>query len=280
MKNIAWWLFAAFLLPVALTGATDEDVLLNDEDATIDSDVSFDMPPEATDWPDGREKHFCTCPLSETDSLYWHICRERPFYYLIKIQNWGGKTAHDVMVVDNLFDIPKVNYLPDTTEMATQFDENGDGTDWTTIPDGPNGEFPLAGDGYKVAATMTPCDQVTWSCANTRLIRFKLMPKVGLPRSELFSNIATIKEKGSSIEYETNKGVALRLIQADCRPKSECPEPPKSLCGGGEDIVFPDDDAILADGTVTDSETTNDTTAPDTDTSKPKDDGCGCSVVF
>ncbi|HSA32949.1 MAG TPA: hypothetical protein P5077_04405 [bacterium] len=254
---------------------TDEDSLLNDADAVVDSGVNFDIPPEATDWIEAREKEGCTCRSEWADHDTW--CDERPMYYLIKVQNWGNETAHEVMVIDDLE--AYVTYSPSTTEMATQFDENGDGIDWAAIPDGPNGEFPLGGAGYKVADTLVPCNIETLTCADTRLIRFKVVPKSGLAVYTVIPNQATIKE--ATVGYLTNSGTPLKLKNSwnssDCRYPAECPEPSKSECGGGG----PDVDSMSdADVAVADTEVPTDADTVAIPTKGPSDDGCGCSVVW
>ncbi len=268
MKHMMLFLAMMLLLPVAMIGAGDEDSLPSDADAVIDSGVNFDIPEEATKWREGREKESCTCRTEQAAYDTW--CDERPMYYLIKVQNWGDDTAHDVVVIDDLD--PRVDYIPDTTEMATQFDEKGDGTDWTSLPDGANGEIPLAGEGYKVADMMTPCDIGTLTCADTRLLRFKVMPKK-LPLNEIIPNQSTIKE--ATGEYLTNGG-PLKLKgtwnSSDCQEHATCPEPPKSECGGGgeSDVdTMPDVDESVVDKAETEA-----------DFIMPKDDGCGCSVVW
>ncbi len=195
---------------------------------------AFDIPPEATSWPYGREKHFCSCRKNEdpADSF----CANRPMYYLIKVQNWGTNDAMNVVVID---DLPsQVTYVPGTTEMASEFDEQGNGTCWVPIPDkagndnDPNSKFPLSGEGYKVADKMEVCNQNTLYCKDTRLIRFKVVPKPDLPKNTIIPNHALIKEQGSSDAYYTNTNFDLSLRLGTCVEAALCPEPGLEDCGG------------------------------------------------
>lgn len=278
MKHNLFFLAMMLVLPVAHAGAGDNDSLLTDEDTIIESGVNFDIPSEATDWPNGREKHLCSCLKDGTDDH--NVCQDRPYYYLIKVQNWGEATAHEVMVLDNVDGCGMIDYIAGSTEMATQFDQNGNGTDWTPVPDGPDGISPLEGEGFKVADTMTPCDQSTMTCADTRLVRFKVMPN-GIPKNCVIQNLAYIKEAKSKVKYATNTNVPLNSLFSECKPLADCPEPPKAECGGGEETPVNDNDTIAGadeDVVVADEPTADNTTAPDTDTKKST--GCGCSMVF
>ncbi|HOW51021.1 MAG TPA: hypothetical protein PLV42_03130 [bacterium] len=214
----------------------------------------FDIPEEASAWPYGREKKNCSCRNAEDPADVW--CEERPMYYLIKVQNWGTNIANNVTVIDDLS--PMVDYIPGTTEMATKFDEYGDGTDWAPIPDKPGWVFPLSGDGYKVADMMDICDQATWTCQDTRLLRFKVKPKSGTPKALIISNLAIIKEAESSQEYRTNSNFELKLYKGNCIEKAVCPEPKKSECGGDigcEPCIECDETIPCPEGYICDTKT-------------------------
>jgi len=203
---------------------------------------AFDIPEEATPWPHGREKHFCSCRKNEDyeDSF----CAERPMYYLIKVQNWGTNDAMNVVVIDDL-PTQYVTYVPGTTKMTSKFDENGNGICWQDIPDkagndaDPNSKFPLSGEGYKVADKMEVCNQTTLYCKDTRLIRFKVVPKPNLPKHTGIPNHALIKEQGSSEAYYTNTNFDLNLRFGTCIEAAVCPEPDLLNCYAGVDN--PDD---------------------------------------
>jgi len=179
--------------------------------------------------PNGREKHYCSCsPTSDA------VCSDRPFYYTIKIQNWGDELGENVTVEDQL--PPQVDYIPGTTEIARAFDENDKGTDWTTVPDGPGGTFPLA-TAYKVADVLTYCNKITNECPDTVLIRFKVQPKKDLPKNTVIENIAVINDT-MNIPYRTNTTVPLRLRFAECPSAASCPEPSKSeWCGQAQNAA-------------------------------------------
>ena len=192
--------------------------------------ASFDIPPEATDWPQDREKNSCSCRAVDDPVDTW--CEGRPMYFLIKVQNWGENIANDVIVIDELDDA--LEYVAGSTEIATQFDYSGNGVDWTTIPDKAGAAFPLSGEGFKIVDAMDICNQATWTCTDTRLIRFKVIPKTGIPANRIIYNMATIKEEGSdeTLWYHTNKSVPLRLHNGVCLDVAECPEPSMMECGG------------------------------------------------
>ncbi|HSA34189.1 MAG TPA: hypothetical protein P5077_10725, partial [bacterium] len=234
-------LLGLLLLFLVLVGATDEDLLLNDKDAVVDSGVNFDIPPGAqVNFPYNREKHSCSCRKADDPEDAYCVTESGgyPMYFLIRIQNWGSKGANKVTVIDDLDS--RLEYVPLSTEMATRFEDPyypGNGTDWTLIPDlpidgsDPNTRFPLSGAGYKVADMMAPCDRVTYTCTDTRLLRFKVRPKK-FPTNEVIPNIAIIKEEGSDIDYRTNSNNELKLYRGVCLPLEICPEPPKESCGG------------------------------------------------
>jgi len=207
-------------------GANQDQVYTNLLVLSIDTrPPSFDIPEGTPFSPNGREKDVCTCaPANEPD----RVCPDRPFYYVIKVQNWGENLADNVTVQDTL--PPEVDYIPGTTEIATSFDGTN-GTNWTVIPDN-NGIFPLSTP-YQVWATgMGYCDPVSQTCPDSVLIRFKVRPKGGLPKHQLIKNSAYIADV-TGVSYQTNTSVPLTLRLSDsCPPITECPEPPKALCGG------------------------------------------------
>ncbi len=173
--------------------------------------------------PNGREKHFCSCSPVE-DS----VCFDRPYYYTLKVQNWGDELGENITLQD---DLPsQVDYVAGSTEIARAFDASGNGTDWTAIPDGAGGAFPFATP-YKVADVLTYCNTVTNECPDTLLIRFKVMPKNGLPKNTVIENTAVINDT-TNLPYRTNTTVPLRLRSGNCPSPAECPEPTKAECGG------------------------------------------------
>ncbi len=214
-------------------------ILMNYLVVSVDTkSPAFDIPPEASKWPEDREKHFCSCRKDEDKADSY--CHVRPMYYLIKVQNWGTNVANNVTVIDNID--PRVDYVPGSTEMAWKFDENGNGICWEKIEDkaeAGNAACPLSGDGYKVADTMDICNQANWTCTDTRLIRFKVIPK-DLPKNEVIPNIAIIKEAGSSDEYRSNKNFDLSLHKGTCLELAACQAPEKIVCGGINDPTDPE----------------------------------------
>lgn len=205
-------------------GANQDQVYTNFLLLSIDTKPpSFDIP-EGTEFaPDGREKALCTCaPANEPD----RICPDRPFYYLLKIQNWGENVADNVKVQDTL--PPEIEYVPGTTEMATEF-AGISGTNWTAIPD--SGGFPLNSP-FEVHPSMGYCDPNTKVCPNTVYVRFKVRPKPDLPKTVVIRNTAYISD-ATGLNYQSNTSVPLSVrISNSCPPITECPEPPKASCGG------------------------------------------------
>lgn len=187
--------------------------------------VSVDTKAPQFDIPDGREKSYCSC-AHEADA----VCFDRPFYYTIKVQNWGENFAYNVQLQDNL---PfQVEYVPGTTEIATKIDEKGYGTDWETVPDA-GGKFPFE-EPRKVAEQLKYCDPSTATCEESVWVRFVVRPKSGLSKNEVIKNSATILSEDGPVSYtyKTNSNIPLRLKQGTCPAITECELPPKAECGG------------------------------------------------
>jgi hypothetical protein len=288
-------------------GNTSFDIILSvNQDAiftnfivlSVDSGASrFDIPPEASDtakskynFPLDREKHFCACPSTDNGKELAYFCEDdRPFFYFIKVQNWDDSVAENVVVTDELDRY--IEYIPGTTAMATVYSPELDAfTDWTVIPDKPDGVFPLSGDGFKVSSKMRPCNRDDWTCEDTVLIRYKVKPKAVVTINYVLNNTAFIKGESDIKGYETNQSYPLKLRQTRCVPKTECPEPTEEMCGGTflpeMPDEIPDDDSDNmenneADIDEADTESISDVeTNPDNDIiEKNKNSGCGCSLI-
>ena len=231
----------------------------------------FDIP-NNDETPDGREKNFCSCSTEE-DSF----CAGGDMYFTIKVQNWGDNAAAGVKVKDVL--PPTVDYVPGTTEIATQFDEFGNGTDWIQIVDAGEGVFPLS-DPYLVSDMMEPCDNTTMKCQDTVLVRFKVKPKEMLAKHEVVVNIAEIIDN-SGVIYKTNTSVPLRL-KNDTECDSTC-TPDLSECGGdGSVSENPDDGDTSDDSDGGDSGNTGDSgDSGNSGNSETEEEevGCSCSLI-
>lgn len=202
-------------------GANQDQVYTNLLVVSVDTKApKFDIPPNP-ETPDGREKNYCSCS-TEADS----VCFDRPFYYLIKVQNWGENLAENVTVQDTL--PANVEYEKGTTEIATVF-KDGIGTDWKAVDD-IDGKFPFA-TAKQVSNVMGYCEKASFSCPDTVMIRFVVRPKEGLPKHETIRNSAVITDAGK-IPYNTNSNIALRLKNGKCPAITECTLPPKIECGG------------------------------------------------
>ena len=202
-------------------GANQDQVYTNLIVVSIDTkSPKFDIP-KNPDTPDGREKNFCTC--SETADS---ICSDRPFYFTIKVENWGENIAENVTVSDEL---PRnVDYIPGSTEILKTVE--GKTGNWETIED-VGGEFPLK-NAYQVMDSMYYCDKDTFTCQDKAIIRFKVKPIDTIQKNETVDNTAVITDT-SGILYYSNSSIPLRLRQdSSCPPITECPEPPQETCGG------------------------------------------------
>ncbi|HSA33428.1 MAG TPA: hypothetical protein P5077_06850 [bacterium] len=273
-------------------GANQDMVYTNFMLLSIDTKApKFDIPTDTAFSPDGREKTVCSCSSVENKDS---VCADRPFYYLIKVQNWGENLADNVTVQDVL--PMEVDYVPGSTEMATEvFGETG--LNWRPITDDEGGAFPFA-KAKQVHEQMGYCDKGTLACPDTVFIRFKVKPKEGLPKNSVIENSATITDS-SNLPYYSNTAVPLRVRLAQaCPPVDTCPEPAKDLCGGTltAECVTKDDceaDQECIEGFCvgdTDPLTDSDQIAVgDTGGQQPDSDGlieeegssgCGCSLAF
>lgn len=202
-------------------GANQDQVYTNLIVVSIDTkSPKFDIP-KNPDAPDGREKNLCTCS-TVADS----VCSDRPFYFTIKVENWGENIAENVTVSDEL---PRnVDYIPGSTEILKTIDEKTGS--WEPIED-IGGEFPLK-SAHQVMDSMYYCDKDTFTCKDKAIIRFKVKPIDSIQKNETIDNTAVITDS-SGILYYSNSSIPLRLKQdSGCPPVTECAEPPKETCGG------------------------------------------------
>lgn len=202
-------------------GANQDQVYTNLLVVSVDTKApKFDIPVNPGT-PDGREKNYCSCS-TDADA----VCFDRPFYYLIKIQNWGENIAENVKLQDSLPNT--VEYVSGTTEIAKSF-KDGVGTDWTKVDD-VDGKFPFA-SAVQVSDLMGYCDKGTFDCPDTVMVRFAVKPKSDIPKHEIIKNSAVLTDAGN-IPYNTNSNIALRLKSGNCPAITACNLPPKSECGG------------------------------------------------
>ena len=186
----------------------------------------FDIPVNE-DTPNGREKNYCSCS-TDADA----ICDDRPFYYTIKIQNWGENIANNITVQDTL--PSEVTYIPGTTEYSSTYSwASKKGIKWDAIEDGAGDVFPLA-QPYAIANTMGYCEG--GDCPETILVRFKVQPNAELPKHAVIANTVRISEAGGGV-YLSNSSVPIRLHFGSCPPKPDCPEPTKAECLGENTIT-------------------------------------------
>ena len=172
--------------------------------------------------PDGREKNYCSCS-EQADS----VCATAPFYFMIKVQNWGDDISTNVTVQDTLS--PKINYVPGTTELCREWKSDNVCKKWEPVED-VNGTFPLT-NSYKIADMLGYCDQISQTCSETIMIRFKVKPKDNLPKNEVIENTAIISDD-SGKPYKTNTSIPLRLTFGSCPSPAACENPDLTNCGG------------------------------------------------
>lgn len=202
-------------------GANQDQVYTNMLILSVDTKApKFDIPPNP-ETPDGREKSYCSCSTG-SDS----VCFDRPFYFLIKIQNWGENLADKVTLQDTL--PPTVDYVEGTTEIATEF-KDGLGTNWKPVPD-IDGKFPFTNT-QEIQTVMGYCDKTAQTCEDTVMVRFVVKPKADLQKHEKIINSAVISDV-TTIPYYSNSNIPLRLINGECPTVDVCYLPPKMECGG------------------------------------------------
>lgn len=204
-------------------GANQDQIFTNFLVVSVDTrPPQFDIP-ENKFTPNGREKDYCSCS-TEPDTF----CADRPFYYTIKVQNWGEDSATGVKVQDTL--PVQVDYVPGTTEIATKINDQGLGTDWEPVPD-VNGQFPFA-EPRVVADMLDHCRQGDSVCDQSAWIRFVVKPKSDLSKNEVIKNMAQITSNETAGAFNTNSNIPLRLKQGSCPSITECELPSKMQCGG------------------------------------------------
>ena len=185
--------------------------------------LSVDSRAPKFDIPGAREKEECSC-APETDA----VCPDYPFYFSIKVQNWGDDISENVTVQD-ILPTQNIDYVAGTTEMCNEFD-NGKCKKWIKIADGANGAFPLA-QPYKVADAMMYCDKATNTCPDTVIVRFQVKPKPSIAKNAVIENTALISDT-TGVVYKTNSSVPLRLKIGSCPSTTLCQHPDLAKCGG------------------------------------------------
>jgi len=213
-------------------GANGDVVYTNYMVLSVDTKAPrFDIPPNVNT-PSGREKGYCSC-APEADK----VCFTGPFYYYVKIQNWGDDLSTNVTLQDKLTN--KVSYVSGTTEMCTEWKEANVCKEWKKIED-KNGGFPLV-DPYPIADILGYCDPLTMECPETIMVRFKVLPSLSLQKHEVIENTALINDDSGKV-YKTNTSIPLRLVSGSCPSAAECENPDLTECGGVVSVVCKKDD--------------------------------------
>ena len=224
-------------------GANRDVVYTNYMVVSVDTKAPrYDIPPN-DNTPSGREKVYCGCS-PEADA----VCFEYPFYFSVKVQNWGDDISTNVTIQDNLS--PKVEYVAGTTEMCKEWKSANVCSKWEAIEDGSGGAFPLS-QPYKIADTLGYCDPATYECPETIMIRFKVKPSSTLQKHDVIENTALINDDSGKV-YKTNTSIPLRLVSGTCPSASECENPDLANCGGvvGEEECTKNEDC--EDGEICD----------------------------
>jgi len=182
--------------------------------------VKFDIPGK-TDYTNERELTACSC--SDTKNAF---CADRPFFYSLKVQNWGNHSTFKVNVKDVVSNL--ADYVPGSTEIKYRINKKL--TRWETIPDR-KGISPLHGNGYNINEKLQPCKSNTENICDTVWIRYKVMPEESLTYSDIIEKSLIISDSPYT-KYSTNSDVPLRLKPGLCPSIAECSEPDLSLCGG------------------------------------------------
>ncbi|HNZ52806.1 MAG TPA: trypsin inhibitor-like cysteine-rich domain-containing protein [bacterium] len=203
-------------------GANRDVVYTNYMVLSVDTKAPrYDIPPNA-DTPSGREKNYCSCS-EKADS----VCFTAPFYFAVKVQNWGDDISTDVTIQDKLSS--KVTYVPGTTEICKEWKEPNVCSKWIKIED-KDGNFPLS-EPYTLTDVLMYCDPVTMECPETIMVRFKVLPKDNLQKHDVIENTALINDSTGKV-YKTNTSIPLRLVSGTCPSAAECENPDLTECGG------------------------------------------------
>lgn len=237
---------------------------------------SFDIPGE-------DELRTCVCHPEEPRNIY---CPGEPQYFFVSIENWGDAPAEAVYLkaayYEDVFD-----YVPGTTEVATEFDEKGNGLNWQKILDGPEGTFPLREP--NLIANRLDSIKLSPGSAPSYLVRFRLLSKADVDTNMLGGVGATISDTENL--YNVNNNLYFLLFSGECAQTCTLEEL-KEKCGGlsPDDPGFFDPDKTDADALTGSDELTDE--APDATVDQtPEDDpdathpmrnqepGCSLSII-
>lgn len=202
-------------------GANKDQVITNMLIVSVDTKAPmFDIP--------GRDEKV-SCTPANADGKW---CENGEHTFAIRIQNWGDDITPPVMVKDT---IPEgMEYVPGSTEYATDFETEGDqkvAKKWTRIPDLGDGGFPLA-SGFKVADTLNFCgaDDDYLSCGDLIVVRFRATVK-DIPKNAVIENVAMIDTTGFPT-YRTNLGLPVKLTLEPSSCVTAAEDIDLGKCGG------------------------------------------------
>ncbi|HOW51249.1 MAG TPA: hypothetical protein PLV42_04280 [bacterium] len=265
------------LLPV---GTTDMNLSFDfsaDEVLTNLFIVSVNAPLSQFDIPGKEELRNCPCAAEESQEVF---CAGEPQYFLISVENWGNYSAESVYLKAT-YDPMVFDYVPDSTEIATQFDESGNGLNWQRFLDGPQGSFPLTGP--NLIANELHSLFATPEKAISYLIRFQLLPKKGLPKNRFGEVRATVSDQTSY--FSVNHNIPMRLYQGICA--TTCTEKElQTRCGGvsaTQTQIYNPGETSTDDDIVDTDETTDvlpDDIIDPRSTHPMKDQDPGCSLII
>ncbi len=234
--------------------------------SVVTKSSSFDIPGE-------DELRTCVCHPEEPRNIY---CPGEPQYFFVSIENWGDAPAEAVYLKAGYYE-DVFDYVPGTTEVATEFDEKGNGLNWQKILDGPEGTFPLREP--NLIANRLDSIKLSPGSAPSYLVRFRLLSKADVDTNMLGGVGATISDTENL--YNVNNNLYFLLFSGECAQTCTLEEL-KEKCGGlslDDPEVFdpaPDDDAIVPDATV------DQTPEDDPDATHPmrnQEPGCSLTVI-
>lgn len=176
-------------LPVGTTDMNLSFHFSSDEVLTNLFVITTYAPLSMFDNPGKEEMRNCPCAAEEGREVF---CAGEPQYFLITVENWGNGVAEEVYLLAK-YNAEVFDYVPDTTEIATEFDQKGDGLNWQRLLDGPDGLFPLA-DPNLIANKMSSF-KADPQGSDSYLIRFQLRPKKELPKNAVGEVSASVSDQ-------------------------------------------------------------------------------------
>ncbi len=198
------------------------------------------------DIPEKQELFSCICSTENDQGSAVCGGAEVENYLLIRVENWGSGDS-GIVYAQTTIDNGYFKYVPASTEIATQFDEKGNGTNWQQLPDGPGGISPLLEPNLIANNMKSHLDSA--GEAETMLIRYRIQNNGSIKHGKGSSAAYISTEFGGT--YASNNNIPLGLWQKTCEQACSTEEL-KARCGGltplpeianDEDSALPDTDS-------------------------------------